>query len=355
MGTPALRENEDVRLEGKAQSAGPRGPASLMPSHLRGCEGTSEACATGNSGRSSARLLAALVFVGFAAGASGARLRLERGKPLPSRPQRCPHGRQRSQCGDCGGQGVCAHNRVRTMCVKCGGRGICHHGRQRYSCRECGGRNICIHGRHRRICKDCGGGSLCEHGRQKRQCRECGGAAICEHGKYRSTCLSCRGSAICEHGRIRRQCSDCGGAAFCAHARRKTTCRVCMKEQAAASQRDHAALQQLQPSGGAALSRRPRHAISLAKHDSSTVDTDGREGAAGSLPHSRSANPGIPAGLKPFGSKGAFRVAGEESGDAWNVDLWQNVRVCTEDDLRRDNEHLTLTGPCPFDCQCCVI
>ena len=31
------------------------------------------------------------------------------------------------------------------------------------------------------------------------------------------------------------------------------------------------------------------------------------------------------------------------------------LRVYTKQDLMRENAHLDLNGPCPFDCQCCVM
>jgi len=31
------------------------------------------------------------------------------------------------------------------------------------------------------------------------------------------------------------------------------------------------------------------------------------------------------------------------------------LRVCSEQDLMRDNAHLSLDGPCPFECRCCVM
>jgi hypothetical protein len=49
----------------------------------------------------------------------------------------CPHGRQRSQCKECGGASICEHGRQRSQCKECGGGGICEHGRQRYDCKEC--------------------------------------------------------------------------------------------------------------------------------------------------------------------------------------------------------------------------
>ena len=36
------------------------------------------------------------------------------------------------------------------------------------------GHKKCEHGRQRSQCKDCGGGSFCEHGRQRRHCKDCG-------------------------------------------------------------------------------------------------------------------------------------------------------------------------------------
>ena len=70
-------------------------------------------------------------------------------------------------------------------------------------------RNKCEHGREKSQCKDCGGSCICEHGRQRSVCKECGGASICEHGKLRSTCKECGGGSICEHGKLRKTCKDC--------------------------------------------------------------------------------------------------------------------------------------------------
>ena len=54
-----------------------------------------------------------------------------------ARAMPCPHGRQRSQCKECGGKGICEHGRVRSTCKECGGKGVCEHGRQRYDCKDC--------------------------------------------------------------------------------------------------------------------------------------------------------------------------------------------------------------------------
>ncbi len=51
--------------------------------------------------------------------------------------KKCPHGRQRHQCKECGGVGICPHGRQRYQCKECGGSGICPHGRQRGTCSIC--------------------------------------------------------------------------------------------------------------------------------------------------------------------------------------------------------------------------
>ena len=71
----------------------------------------------------------------------------------------------------------------------------CPHGRQRYFCRECGGGGFCEHGRSRTRCKECGGSGLCEHGRERSRCKDCGGSGLCEHGRQRSKCKECGGSS----------------------------------------------------------------------------------------------------------------------------------------------------------------
>ena len=104
---------------------------------------------------------------------------------------KCPHGKQKSQCKDCGGCGMCSH------------------AKQKSKCKECGGVSICPHGRIKSTCKDCGGGSICEHGRQKSHCKDCGGVSICEHGRRKDKCKECDGSGICSHGREKPKCKTC--------------------------------------------------------------------------------------------------------------------------------------------------
>ena len=50
----------------------------------------------------------------------------------------------------------------------------CPHGRQRARCRDCGGASFCMRGRQQHTCRDCGGVSLCQHRRQRVHCRDCG-------------------------------------------------------------------------------------------------------------------------------------------------------------------------------------
>jgi hypothetical protein len=104
---------------------------------------------------------------------------------------KCPHGRQKSQCKECSGASICPH------------------GRQKAHCKECGGTSVCKHGRMKNQCKECSGSSICPHGRQKAHCKECDGVSICEHGRRRNRCKECDGASICPHNRIRYECKDC--------------------------------------------------------------------------------------------------------------------------------------------------
>jgi hypothetical protein len=93
--------------------------------------------------------------------------------------KKCPHGRQKSVCKDCGGCGICQHGRRRNSCKDCGVFGICIHGRYKYVCKDCRGSKI--------LSETVGGGvSICEHGRLRRRCKECGGSQVCEHQRIRS-------------------------------------------------------------------------------------------------------------------------------------------------------------------------
>ena len=70
--------------------------------------------------------------------------------------------------------------------------GPCEHGvKKRSKCKVC---RACPHGRQRSDCKECGGASICEHGRVRSQCKECGGSQICEHGRQRCKFKECGGA-----------------------------------------------------------------------------------------------------------------------------------------------------------------
>ena len=103
--------------------------------------------------------------------------------------KKCEHGRQPSQCKDCG-TGRCAHGRARHQCKDCG-TGYCQHSKLRHTCKKCGGISVCEHGRLRSQCIECGGSQVCEHKRQRITCKECGGKHICEHNRMRIRCWLC--------------------------------------------------------------------------------------------------------------------------------------------------------------------
>ena len=158
---------------------------------------------------------------------------------------KCDHGRQKSNCKECGGGSICEHGKLKSNCKECGGSAFCIHGIKKAQCKECGGSQICIHGKRKSTCKECGGGSICihnkyrnrcreccgsqicEHSRIKSICKECGGGSICIHNKYRNRCRECCGSQICEHSRIKSICKECGGGSICIHGRLKSYCKQC--------------------------------------------------------------------------------------------------------------------------------
>jgi hypothetical protein len=122
---------------------------------------------------------------------------------------RCPHGKRKQECIECGGSQVCQHRKLRAYCKVCKGSQVCEHGKQRQYCKECHGSRICQHGRNKSHCKECGGASFCHHGSIRSQCVRCKGGSICEHGRRRITCWECGGSYLCEHGRARSSCGVC--------------------------------------------------------------------------------------------------------------------------------------------------
>lgn len=95
--------------------------------------------------------------------------------------KKCPHGKRRDECVECGGSGVCVHRRLRKDCVECGGSGICEHKRHRRYCKECEGSQVCIHKRIRAQCKECIGSQVCTHGRIKLFCWLCDPTGYAKH------------------------------------------------------------------------------------------------------------------------------------------------------------------------------
>jgi hypothetical protein len=124
--------------------------------------------------------------------------------------KKCPHGRQKHICKECGGTSICPHSRIRSHCKDCGGTGICEHNRLRTTCIPCKGGGVCSHDKKRDNCRICSPQSFCEHNRRKGTCKDCGGGSMCEHGRQRSNCKNCGGSAVCIlHGRTNRSCRLC--------------------------------------------------------------------------------------------------------------------------------------------------
>jgi hypothetical protein len=76
-------------------------------------------------------------------------------------PSKCEHGRDKSQCTDCG-TGHCEHERRKSQCTDCG-TGTCEHGRRKSQCKDCG-TGHCEHGRRKCDCRDCSAGQR-QHGR----------------------------------------------------------------------------------------------------------------------------------------------------------------------------------------------
>ena len=119
--------------------------------------------------------------------------------------KKCPHGKQKAFCKECGGSQVCEHKKQKATCKDCGGSEICEHEKNKQSCKECADR--CEHGKFKRACKDCDGSSICEHRKIKYACVECGDC-LCEHGKFKKACREC-GTGLCQHDKFTHSCLDC--------------------------------------------------------------------------------------------------------------------------------------------------
>ena len=140
---------------------------------------------------------------------------------------KCKHGRQRSQCKDCGRSQICDHNKRGSRCKDCGESQICEHNKQRSQCKNCGRSQTCEHNKIKSQCKDCGRSQICGRNKIKSQCKDCGESQICEHYKRRSKCLFCGGGHICGHKKQRSQCLFSGGSQICDHNKVKLSCPTC--------------------------------------------------------------------------------------------------------------------------------
>ena len=54
------------------------------------------------------------------ANGKGSGRKAKRARTQTPKGGKCAHGRQRSQCKECGGAGICAHGRQRSQCKECG-------------------------------------------------------------------------------------------------------------------------------------------------------------------------------------------------------------------------------------------
>ncbi len=102
------------------------------------------------------------------------------------------HGKQRCKCRECRGEGEAAGRQGR------GREEPETHGREKRA-KTTQPRKQCPHGRRKSECGDCGGTSICEHRKIRARCKDCGEASICEHNRERSRCKDCGGASICEH------------------------------------------------------------------------------------------------------------------------------------------------------------
>lgn len=139
----------------------------------------------------------------------------------------CPHKIPKERCKECGGTQICEHNRIRSACVECEGGSICEHKKRRNRCINCEGSQICKHKKLKSLCFECGGSELCEHKRRRDRCVDCEGTGICEHKKIRMNCVECEGSQTCEHKKIKRRCVECKGSSICIHEKRRDSCKLC--------------------------------------------------------------------------------------------------------------------------------
>jgi hypothetical protein len=69
--------------------------------------------------------------------ASAAKTRLKHPPSQGNKAIKCPHGKRRYECVDCGGVGICEHKKKRHFCLLCEGASVCKHDRQKHQCGFC--------------------------------------------------------------------------------------------------------------------------------------------------------------------------------------------------------------------------
>ena len=149
---------------------------------------------------------------------------------------KCPHGRERHRCKECGGKGICSHNQERRKCVDCKGSAICAHGRQKYRCKYCDENSVVSNWVSPRVdsvssSPKCSIRMICPHNKRIHDCVECDGIQICGHKRIQRTCRICRDiprTTMCEvHGGPQYKCKECSKADLCIHRVLKYTCLFC--------------------------------------------------------------------------------------------------------------------------------
>jgi hypothetical protein len=141
--------------------------------------------------------------------------------------KKCPHGKRKSRCIECGGSSICVHKKEKSQCKDCLGSSFCEHKKLKQYCTDCGGASMCIHDKRRSRCITCGGSDFCEHGREKSTCKTCGGSSICIHNKRKQYCAECDGSSTCIHKKQKTNCVECNGSNICIHKKNKQYCVDC--------------------------------------------------------------------------------------------------------------------------------
>jgi len=141
--------------------------------------------------------------------------------------KKCPHGKRKNDCVECGGSSICIHKKRKFNCKECGGGAYCIHGIMKARCRDCGGSAYCSHNIVKFNCRECKGGAFCKHDKIKTRCKECGGSSLCSHNINKTGCKECNGTAYCEHKKIKFNCKECGGKGLCIHDKIKIYCKDC--------------------------------------------------------------------------------------------------------------------------------